>query len=87
MPAWRALPPAAHPWMLASIDREVLWATDMQPLECKTAGLNGAQLWKEGEPEYVQLQPQRRLAVTGEQDADRCAHLLAVAQHPPYRAH
>src|SRR2546429_6342463 len=26
----------------------------VQILECKTAGINGAKLWKEGVPEYIQ---------------------------------
>lgn len=59
-----------HPWMLANIDREVVGAPDVQILECKTAGLNGAKLWKEGVPEYVQLQVMHQLAVTGKQCAD-----------------
>lgn len=57
-------------WMLANLDREVLGAGDVQILECKTAGLNGARLWKEGVPEYVQLQVMHQLAVTGKQAAD-----------------
>jgi len=36
------------PWMLANIDREVIGADDVRILECKTAGINGARLWKEG---------------------------------------
>jgi predicted phage-related endonuclease len=59
-----------EPWMLANIDREVAGAPDVQILECKTAGLNGARLWKEGVPEYVQLQVMHQLAVTGKQAAD-----------------
>jgi len=58
------------PWMLANIDREVIGAPDVQILECKTAGLNGARLWKDGVPEYVQLQVMHQLAVTGKQAAD-----------------
>jgi len=58
------------PWMLANIDREVIGAPDVQILECKTAGMNGARLWKEGVPEYVQLQVLHQLAVTGKQAAD-----------------
>jgi putative phage-type endonuclease len=58
------------PWMLANIDREVIGANDVQILECKTAGINGARLWKEGVPEYVQLQVMHQLAVTGKQAAD-----------------
>ena len=59
-----------EPWMLANIDREVVGAPDVQLLECKTAGINGARLWKEGVPEYVQLQVMHQLAVTGKQAAD-----------------
>ena len=59
-----------HAWMLANIDREVLGADDVQILECKTAGMNGARLWRDGVPEYVQLQVQHQLAVTGKQAAD-----------------
>ena len=59
-----------HPWMLANIDREVVGTTDVQILECKTAGIHGARLWKEGVPEYVQLQVMHQLAVTGKQAAD-----------------
>lgn len=58
------------PWMLANIDREVVGASDVQILECKTAGIHGASLWKEGVPEYVQLQVMHQLAVTGKQAAD-----------------
>lgn len=58
------------PWMLANIDREVIGADDVQILECKTAGINGARRWKEGVPEYVQLQVMHQLAVTGKQAAD-----------------
>ena len=57
-------------WMLANIDREVIGASEVQILECKTAGINGARLWKEGVPEYVQLQVMHQLAVTGKQAAD-----------------
>jgi putative phage-type endonuclease len=59
-----------EPWMLANIDREVIGAPDVQILECKTAGINGARLWKEGVPEYVQLQVMHQLAVTGKVCAD-----------------
>lgn len=54
-----------HPWMLANIDREVTGAADVQILECKTAGIHGARLWRDGVPEYVQLQVMHQLAVTG----------------------
>lgn len=58
------------PYMLANLDREIVGALDVQILECKTAGEFGARLWKEGVPEYVQLQVQHQLAVTGKQAAD-----------------
>ena len=72
-------PDPAMPWMLANIDREVIGATDVQILECKTAGINGARLWKEGVPEYVQLQVMHQLAVTGKQAAD--VAVLLGGQH------
>ena len=59
-----------HPWLLANIDREVLGSSEVSVLECKTAGINGAKLWREGVPEYVQLQVQHQLAVTGKAAAD-----------------
>ncbi|MBJ2305606.1 MULTISPECIES: YqaJ viral recombinase family nuclease [unclassified Pseudomonas] len=67
------------PWMLANIDREVIGTDDVQILECKTAGINGARLWKEGVPEYVQLQVMHQLAVTGKQTAD--VAVLLGGQH------
>ena len=72
-------PDSAIPWMLANIDREVIAANDVQILECKTAGINGARLWKEGVPEYVQLQVMHQLAVTGKQAAD--VAVLLGGQH------
>ncbi len=59
-----------YPWMLANLDREVIGSDDVQILECKTAGINGAKLWRDGVPEYVQLQIMHQLAVTGQQAAD-----------------
>lgn len=67
------------PWMLANIDREVIGTDDVQILECKTAGINGAHLWKDGIPEYVQLQVMHQLAVTGKQTAD--VAVLLGGQH------
>ncbi|QKO20775.1 YqaJ viral recombinase family protein [Rhodoferax sp. BAB1] len=58
------------PYMLANLDREIVGAPDVQILECKTAGEFGSRLWKDGVPEYVQLQVQHQLAVTGKQAAD-----------------
>ncbi len=60
----------SHAWMLANLDREVVGSDEVQVLECKTAGINGAKLWKNGVPEYVQLQVMHQLAVTGQQAAD-----------------
>lgn len=59
-----------HPWMLANVDREVMGSPEVQLLECKTAGIHGARLWKDGVPEYVQLQVMHQLAVTGHKAAD-----------------
>jgi predicted phage-related endonuclease len=54
----------------------------VQILECKTAGEFGARLWRDGVPEYVQLQVQHQFAVTGKQAADvavlLCGQQLAV---------
>lgn len=58
------------PYMLANLDREIIGAPGVQILECKTAGEFGARLWRDGVPEYVQLQVQHQLAVTGKQAAD-----------------
>ncbi|MEO7068069.1 MAG: YqaJ viral recombinase family protein, partial [Rhodanobacter sp.] len=57
-------------YMLANIDREVIGCPDVQILECKTAGEFGSRLWRDGVPEYVQLQVQHQLAVTGKAAAD-----------------
>lgn len=59
-------------WMLANLDYVVTGAPEVQILECKTAGEFGARLWKDGVPEYVQLQVQHQLAVTNKQAADVC---------------
>ena len=61
---------ATFPYMLANIDREVVGCPEVQILECKTAGEWGSKLWREGVPEYVQLQVQHQLAVTNQQAAD-----------------
>nr|WP_206951296.1 YqaJ viral recombinase family protein [Trinickia acidisoli] len=58
------------PFMLANVDREVVGNRDVQLLECKTAGEFGARLWRDGVPEYAQLQVQHQLAVTGKSSAD-----------------
>jgi putative phage-type endonuclease len=59
-----------YPFMLANLDREVVGTPEVQILECKTAGEFGARHWRDGVPEYVQLQVQHQLAVTGRQSAD-----------------
>jgi putative phage-type endonuclease len=61
---------SAIPFMLANIDREITGVPGLQILECKTAGEFGARLWRDGVPEYVQLQVQHQLAVTGKRAAD-----------------
>ncbi|MUV13354.1 YqaJ viral recombinase family protein [Noviluteimonas gilva] len=70
------------PFMLANIDREVVGCPDVQILECKTAGEFGSRLWRDGVPEYVQIQVQHQLAVTGKAAADvavlRCGQQLEV---------
>ena len=72
------------PWMLANIDREVVGSADVQILECKTAGINGARLWRDGVPKYVEVQVMHQLAVTGKQAAD-VAVLLGGQQLEVYR--
>jgi putative phage-type endonuclease len=76
-----------HPeyaWMLANLDREVTGSAEVQILECKTAGMNGAKLWRDGVPEYVQLQVLHQLAVTGKQAAD-VAVLICGNEFRTYR--
>lgn len=73
-----------HAWMLANIDREVMGSAEVQILECKTAGMNGARLWQDGVPEYVQLQVQHQLAVTGKAAAD-VAVLVCGNEYRCYR--
>ena len=63
-------PDADKPWMLANLDYSVVGNPEVQILECKTTGLNGARLWADGVPEYIQCQVQHQLAVTGKQAAD-----------------
>lgn len=75
------------PFMLANLDREIVGSPEVQILECKTAGEFGARQWLDGVPEYVQLQVQHQLAVTGKQSADvavlLCGQKLEV--HRVYR--
>ena len=67
------------PYMLANIDREVVGCPEVQILECKTAGEWGSKLWRDGVPEYVQLQVQHQLAVTNQRAAD--VAVLLCGQH------
>ncbi|MFM0042150.1 YqaJ viral recombinase family nuclease [Paraburkholderia sediminicola] len=67
------------PWMLANIDREIVGVPTVQILECKTAGEFGARLWRDGVPEYVTLQIQHQLAVTGKRAADVAVLLCGQA--------
>ncbi|VVE89867.1 YqaJ viral recombinase family protein [Pandoraea bronchicola] len=67
------------PWMIANIDREVVGAPDVSILECKTAGEFGARLWRDGVPEYVQIQVQHQLAVTDKHAADVAVLLCGQA--------
>ncbi len=60
----------SFPYMLANIDRQVVGCPEVQILECKTAGEWGSKLWRDGVPEYIQLQVQHQLAVTNQQAAD-----------------
>ena len=75
-----------HPFMLANLDREVVGQADVQILECKTAGAYGAKAWKDGVPEYVQVQVMHQLAVTGKQAAD-VAVLIAGQDLQIHRVH
>ncbi len=75
-----------HTRMLANIDREVMSDPDVAILECKTAGYNGAWLWRDGVPEYVQLQVMHQLAVTGKQAAD-VAVLICGQELQVHRIH
>ncbi|MBK8103476.1 MAG: YqaJ viral recombinase family protein [Cellvibrionales bacterium] len=68
-------PDADKHWMLANLDYPVTHNSDVQILECKTAGEWGAKHWRDGVPEYVQCQVQHQLAVTGKQAADVCVLL------------
>lgn len=68
-----------QPFMLANLDREVVGVPDVQILECKTAGEFGARHWRDGVPEYVQLQVQHQLAVAGKHAADVAVLLCGQA--------
>ena len=59
-----------HPWMLATVTREVVDAPDVQLLECLCVGMDVAPLWAHGVPAYVRLRVMHLLAVTGQRVAD-----------------
>jgi len=59
-----------HPWMLATVTREVVDASDVQLLECLCVGMDVAPLWAHGVPAYMRLRVMHSLAVTGQYAAD-----------------
>lgn len=59
-----------YPWMLATVTREVVAASDVQLLECLCVGMDVAPLWAHGLPEYMRLRVMHLLAVTGLRAAD-----------------
>lgn len=59
-----------HPWMLATVTREVVDAPDVQLLECLCVGMEVAPLWAHGVPAYMRLRVMHLLAVTGQRAAD-----------------
>ena len=59
-----------HPWMFATVVREVVASPEVQLLECLSVGLHTAPLWAQGVPEYIRLRALHQLAVTGARAAD-----------------
>jgi len=59
-----------HPWMSATVVREVVASPEVQLLECLSVGMQMAPLWALGVPEYIRLRVLHQLAVTGAQAAD-----------------
>lgn len=59
-----------HPWMSATVVREVVASSEVQLLECLSVGMQMAPLWALGVPEYIRLRVLHQLAVTGAQAAD-----------------
>lgn len=64
-----------HPWMLATVTREVVADPDVQLLECLCVGMNAAPLWAQGVPGYMRLRALHLLAVTGSRAVDVVALL------------
>lgn len=54
-----------HPWMLATVSREVVGSSEVQLLECLCVGMNAAPLWEHGVPEHIWWRLVHLLAVTG----------------------
>ena len=54
-----------HPWMLATVSREVVGSPEVQLLECLCVGMNAAPLWQHGMPEHIRCRLVHLLAVTG----------------------
>lgn len=59
-----------HPWMSATVIREVVASPEVQLLECLSVGMHAAHLWALGVPEYIRLRVLHQLAVTGARAAD-----------------
>lgn len=59
-----------HPWMVATVTREVVALPNVQLLECLCVGMNAVPLWAQGVPEYIRLRVWHLLAVTGLRAAD-----------------
>lgn len=59
-----------HPWMLATVTREVVGAPDVQLLECQCVGMDTAPLWTHGVPAHMRHRVMHLLAVTGHYAAD-----------------
>lgn len=59
-----------HPWMSATVVREVVGSSEVQLLECLSVGMQKAPVWALGVPEYIRLRVLHQLAVTGAQAAD-----------------
>ena len=64
-----------HPWMFATVTREVVASPDVQLLECLCVGMHVAPLWAHGVPQDIRLRVLHLLAVTGMRAADVVALL------------
>ncbi|MDZ4360163.1 MAG: YqaJ viral recombinase family protein, partial [Variovorax sp.] len=59
-----------HPWMRATVTREVVASAEVQLLECLCVGMNAAPLWSHGVPEHIRLRLLHLLAVSGQRAVD-----------------